>query len=369
MARMDGDILKKVNACTSCQANQNNPRKSPIHPWEWTSKPWVRLHIDHAGPYLNKMFLIVIDSYSKWMEVVPTTADSADTIRKLRKMFATHGIPEQIVSDNGSAFTSETFERFLQQNGIKQIRTSPYHPSSNGMAERMVQTFKNTMNKIAPGNDFEKMLQKFLFTYRITPQATTGKTPAELLMNRKLVSALDLIRPNLERKIRSKQSSFADDPTRRIRSELHLKAPVFIRNFGQGSKWWRGTIVNRSGPVTWLIEVDDGRIIQRHTDHIRLRQDSGDIADTTISSESTQEIPVPSSIDTQLHENLPIEESAGTNEPVNPETNRSEANANIELPLPSVNVKAENLLPRRSERIRKPPEFYGDVVTHNIAVT
>ena len=109
---------------------------------------------------LNKMFLIIIDSYSKWLEIVPTTADSADTIKKLRTVFANHGLPEQCVSDNGSPFTSEEFETFLQKNGVEHIRTSPYHPSSNGMAERMVQTFKNTLQKMSAEKRRQKSSKK-----------------------------------------------------------------------------------------------------------------------------------------------------------------------------------------------------------------
>jgi len=60
---MDGEIERLVNCCQTCQENQNNPNKSPVHPWEWTNKPWVRLHADFAGPFLNKYFLIIIDSH------------------------------------------------------------------------------------------------------------------------------------------------------------------------------------------------------------------------------------------------------------------------------------------------------------------
>ena len=117
-----------------CQLHQNNTAKSPVHPWEWTSKPWVRIHIDYAGSFLIKMFLIIIDSHSKWLEVIPTSdAGSKETIKILRSVFATHDLPGQCVSDNGSAFMSIEFEEFLQLNGIKQIRTSPYHPASNGL--------------------------------------------------------------------------------------------------------------------------------------------------------------------------------------------------------------------------------------------
>ena len=89
------------------------------------------------------MFIIVIDSYSKWLEVIPTsTANSKETIKIVRSISATHGLPEQCETDNWSPFTSIEFESFLQKNGIKQIRPSPYHPSSNGMAERYISDYR-----------------------------------------------------------------------------------------------------------------------------------------------------------------------------------------------------------------------------------
>ena len=202
------------------------------------------------------MFLIVIDSYSKWLEVIPTsTANSKETIKIVRSIFATHGLPEQCVTDNESPFTSIEFESFLQQNGIKQIRTSPYHPSSNGMAERMVQTFKNSMEKMKENKgDLSEKLQRWLFTYRITPQTTTGRTPSELLMGRKLASALDLLKPNVGRHVREHQSQMVKNSSKRHKKELEIGNKVYIRNFGQGSYWLKGVSVNRHGPLTWLCE-------------------------------------------------------------------------------------------------------------------
>ncbi len=76
------------------------------------------------------------------------TSTSSPTIEKLRTVFATHGLPERLVSDNGSCFTSEEFEQFLFKNGIKHGTSAPYHSASNGLAERAVQTFKEGMKKM-----------------------------------------------------------------------------------------------------------------------------------------------------------------------------------------------------------------------------
>ena len=75
------------------------------------------------------------------------SATSNATVEKLQTVFATHGLPEVIVSDNGTAFTSEEFALFVQRNGIRHLTSAPYHPASNGLAERAVQTLKSALKK------------------------------------------------------------------------------------------------------------------------------------------------------------------------------------------------------------------------------
>ena len=93
------------------------------------------------------MLLVIIDSHSKWSEVhIASMATSEITIEHLRRTFSTHGIRDTIVSDNASCFTSNAFVHFCIMNGIKYITSAPYHPSTNGMAERAVQTVKEGLN-------------------------------------------------------------------------------------------------------------------------------------------------------------------------------------------------------------------------------
>ena len=102
--------------------------------------------MDFAGPYQSKMFLIVVDAHSKWPEVIQMSSTSAEqTVVVLRQLFATYGLPLQLVSDNGPQFTAVKFQHFLKGNGVKHIRCTPYHLSSNGLAERFVRTFKQAM--------------------------------------------------------------------------------------------------------------------------------------------------------------------------------------------------------------------------------
>ena len=139
------------------------------------------------------------------MEILPS-ATSHHTIAKLRAIFVTHGIPEIIVSDNGTAFTSSEFKEFTLRNAICHITSAPYNPSSNGLAERYVQTFKSAMMKdIANLEDLQAQLSRFLFCYRSTPHSITGIPPAQLLNGRRLRIHLDCIRPNLAARVSKAQ--------------------------------------------------------------------------------------------------------------------------------------------------------------------
>jgi hypothetical protein len=174
------------------------PTIAPLHPWEWPSSPWERVHIDFAGPFLDRMFFVLVDAHSKWPDIVEMkTMTSTKTIEVLRSIFSRNGIPAQIVSDNGSQFSSEEFATFMKCNGIKHFKSAPYHPATNGLAERFIQTFKNSMRAMKDENrDINQKIANFLLTYRNTPHSTTNETPAKLLLGRNLRTRLSEINEN-----------------------------------------------------------------------------------------------------------------------------------------------------------------------------
>ncbi len=132
------------------------------------------------------------------------SASSCNTIAKLRTMFAAHGLPDLVVSDNGTAFTSAEFRSFQSRNGIRHVTSAPNHLASNGLAERYVQTFKNAIRKSGTP-DLEQELSHFLFRYQSTPHTTTISSPAQLLMGRRLKTHLDFLRPNLAAQVEKSQ--------------------------------------------------------------------------------------------------------------------------------------------------------------------
>ena len=336
---LDGDLEKQVQTCTSCQEHQRAPAKAPLHPWEWPSRPWTRVHIDYAGPFMGKMFLIAVDAHSKWLEVrsVPS-ATSFHTIRVLRAIFAVHGLPELLVSHNGSSFNSQEFRIFLKRNGIRQVLTAPCHPASNGLAERAVQTFKRAMKKGATG-DVETKVARFLFNYRSTPHSTTGQTPAELLMGRPLRTHLHLMKPNTASRVQACQDRQKANHDYHARErEFFQGQSVQVQNVPGDRKWMPGRVAQKSGPLSYKVQLPHDRIIRRHVDHMRAHSEN----EPTHPSETEDVLPFPvESPDDEDDEemDLPHPQLPG-----------------LQVQVPPIDPLAAGIGARRSTRTRKAPD-------------
>ena len=266
--RIDDQLEEKVRSCQTCQDAQSSPPASVMHPWEFPDNPWERVHLDYASVE-GKDVLIVVDAYSKWIDAkVVESASAAATIRVVRQMFACFGLPETIVTDNGSQFVSEEFFDFLSQNGVRLVQTAPKHPSSNGLAERAVQTVKSGVKKVS-GGTLDERLQKLLLRYRITPQGTTGQAPSELMMKRKLRTRLDLVRPSLNKKVKRAQQVSQSYKGGKVR-EIQINDKVQVKNFSSGPTWLYGTVRSEICPTMYEVLLNDGRTVRRHIDHMRI---------------------------------------------------------------------------------------------------
>jgi len=136
---IDAHIERTVSSCSTCQTMRSAPPTAQIHPWVFPAQAWSCIHVDFAGPISGQMCMVVVDAYSKFPEVVKMTNITAGTtITALRDIFSRHGLPEILVSENGSQFTLKEFEKFCVNNGILHRTTAVYKPSTNGQAERVV---------------------------------------------------------------------------------------------------------------------------------------------------------------------------------------------------------------------------------------
>lgn len=207
--------------------------------------------------------MVVIDAHSKWIDAHWTSStNSAITIEKLMQTFANHGLPKSLVSDNGTSFTSADFVNFMKHNGIQHIRSSPYHPATNGLAERAVQIIKGGLKK-TEGVSLDTRLSKVLARYRVTPQSTTGRTPAEMMYHRQIRSRLDLLIPDASSKVLKSQNRQKSSHDRvAMKSSISVGQMVHVRNFGHGAIWLDGEIVSQTGPLSFMVQLHDGRVLR-----------------------------------------------------------------------------------------------------------
>ena len=338
---IDQDIASKAQHCSACQTNSNNPPLAPLQPWQWPTAPWSRVHIDYAGPINGHMLLVLVDAHTKWVEVhVMTSSTSSATIENLKITFAQLGIPQTIVTDNGPCFTSEEFKYFLSRNGIKHLTSSPYHPASNGLAERAVQSVKQAVKKQGVGTLREK-ISRFLLSYRITPQTTTGCSPAELLYGRPIRTRLTLVKPSIEERVQGNvgQQKRYHDKNVKYRS-FEKGDSVYAKNYRKGQPWVSGSIVKKISPVMYIVKLGNEETWKRHVEQLKKCYNTEE--QHTLPPDSTEEDfgPTITSTCPPPIDNTPL------------------------VPIPRTPTTNTTTEIRRSTRDKRPPDRYAPGVLH-----
>ena len=347
---IDIDLENVVRTCAPCVKLQNRPKHVPLLLWPWASSPWQRIHMDFCE-IDKQMFLIVVDSHSKWLEVFPMNSTTATaTVNLLRSLFASQGLALEVVTDNGPQFISEEFKRFLRLNGVKHTLCPPYHPASNGLAERYVKTFKDIFRKMSSGTVSEKV-SRALFHYRNVPHTTTGKTPAELFLKRTPRTQLSMIKPALARKVEDRQSAskvLHDGPNPVMRT-FDLYQPVMVANMRGREKWIPGTVVEIKGLETYIVRVPGNARRLVHANHI--------IPDDSRSSEREPHLERESHFEPEVMETIPPPCFPSRDIPTSPVTRQPETSPPVTLEVPSVDsgTNPRSVSPTKPVRPTVPP--------------
>lgn len=269
---LDRDIERLVQSCPQCIQCWPMPAAEVPSPWPTRNKPWYRLHMDFAGPINGYQVFVLVDAETKWIEAIPLkTATAETTIHVLQGIFARFGLPYCLVSDNGPQFSSATMSSFLQESHVKHVRTAPYYPQSNGLAERAVRTIKEGLRK-NPTGTLQERLMKFLLRYRTTP-LEGGKSPAELLLGFRP-------RTRLTASLTDKKVAENDGSGEPVQAQAKAQTRflpgrrVWSRQYQSGQRWMPATVVSTTGARMVTLETPEGPQ-RRHVDQLRPRLDSG----------------------------------------------------------------------------------------------
>ena len=273
------DIKSMVQRCTACAQHQHAQPKMPIQQPDLPTRAWSKLGTD-IFEYKGSQFLIIVDYYSRFPVIRRLDNIRANTIsNKFTAVLLEYGLPDEIVADYGTQYTSEDFRTKCRDCNIELRFSSPYHHQANSVAERAIGTLKHLWRKSEQDG---QPITTALFMYRTTPLSDDLPSPYELLFGRK--PAVFLPRrawgipghPDHDQHLESnqkKQQGQAYHYNQRHSSDkrqLHSGEPVDIYNTLTKS-WEPGHIVRQQQERSYIVNRN-GRELPRTREHLRPRR-------------------------------------------------------------------------------------------------
>ena len=226
-------------------------------------------------------YLLIVDYFSRFIEVAKlSTQSSLEVIRHTKSVFSRHGIPREVISDNGPQYSSLEYAHFAAEYGFIHTTSSPKYPQSNGEAERAVQTIKQLLRKSEDPH-------MALMIYRSTP-LHIGYSPSELLMNRKIRTI-----PILDNQLKPSVPDYAEVREKEVKRKTDNKTNFDVRHgadlldpLDPGQSVWiagrrdSGIVVQPTeAPRSYLVSTPTG-IVRRNHQHLTTIPEDNSCSDT-----------------------------------------------------------------------------------------
>ncbi|CAJ2665348.1 unnamed protein product [Trifolium pratense] len=203
---MQQDAKDHVKKCDKCQRH-GDMHLAPPHELKSMSSPWpfAWWGMDILGPFTkglhqNKFLIVAVDYFTKWVEAEPLSDITSFRILRFfkRDVLCRFGIPQAVVTDNGTQFTDKGFQDFLAALGTKQHFTSVEHPQTNGQAEAANRVILRGLRRRLDQNKkkWVEELESVLWAYRTTPHSTTGETPFRMVYGTEAVIPVEVGEPS-----------------------------------------------------------------------------------------------------------------------------------------------------------------------------
>ena len=216
-------------------------------------------------------YIVVVDYFSRYPEVIKlSSTTSSSVIAALKSIFARHGIPETLRSDNGPQYSSQEFAQFAETYGFNHVTSSPRYPQFNGQVERTVQTVKRMLQKSSDPH-------LAILSYRSTPHPWCGKSSAELSMGRNIRSTVPQTKAKLTpqwpylQEFRRRNAEFKEKQKR----QFDRRHRVLERDdLPDGTDVWitsepnliPGTVVSAGeSPRSYVVETPSGELRRNRT--------------------------------------------------------------------------------------------------------
>ncbi|XP_055585193.1 uncharacterized protein K02A2.6-like [Uranotaenia lowii] len=349
--KMDQHVETFVKACRGCVLVSAPNPPEPMTRKELPSRPWEHIAIDFLGPLPEgENLLVCIDYYSRYLEVIEMQEiTTKSVIKQLLILFSRYGIPSFLRADNGPQFSSEEFRSFCDEQGIHLESTIPYWPQMNGEVERQNRSIlKRLRISQELGKDWRKELYQYLLTYHSAIHPTTGRSPAELMLGRRLRSKLpgvpSLVGNDEEARDhdmieKEKGRLYADHRRRAQYSEIEVGDRVLAKRMRKENKLSSDfapeefVVMKKKGTDVMIRSSSSGKEFRRSAAHLKV------IPHESTDGETLESIPVP--------DEVPIEES-----PIVLDQTQNENQTDASKPT------------QRSVRVRSEPTRLKDFITY-----
>lgn len=273
---LNNDLENYISKCYICEKYQRAKTNESMLSHDIPNLPFEQIGLD-IMTCNNKDFLVVIDYFSKWIEIHRLkNKHCSEIISKLKMIFSNFGIPQKIISDN-SPFNSKEIRHFCTSYKIEWIYSSPNYPKSNGMAEKAVAISKNIIKK---SQDLKSDFLDLLSEYRATKIPSLGLSPSEILLGRlirtkipvensKLKPITAKARSDVKYKLKKNQTKSKEYYDQRSRPEENFKPNQKVLLFENGI-WVPGIIVKKlKFPRSYLVKFQSGKVLRRNSKQIK----------------------------------------------------------------------------------------------------
>lgn len=262
---MNRDIEAYIQRCDTCQRHRYQQPKEPMRPHDKPREPWRKVGMD-LFHLKGKDYLLVIDYHSNYPEFTCLSDTTAErVVTHTKAIFARHGIPVTVISDNGPQFSSQCFKNFAEMYGFEHVTSSPHYPQSNGLAEKGVQIVKRILKKAAENAEDPYLA---ILNYRASP-LENGLSPAEMLMRRKLRTRLPAATYRKEKYVTTspnrRQIGLYDRTTKAL-GPLSQEDIVRVRCDGQWGPLAK--VVKETTPRSYEVITEYGTPMRRNRRHL-----------------------------------------------------------------------------------------------------
>ena len=199
------DITSFCRSCDVCQKTvpRGSVPRAPLGDMPLIDQPFKRVAIDLVGPIApasdkgHRYILTLVDYATRYPEAVPLKSIDTETVAEaLLDMYSRVGVPEEVLSDLGTQFTSDCMKEVSRLLSIRRLTTSPYHPACNGLVEKFNGTLKHMLRRLCheQPRQWHRFINPLLFAYREARQEATGFSPFELLYGRTVRGPVQILK-------------------------------------------------------------------------------------------------------------------------------------------------------------------------------